>query len=260
MLDLREASKAPLVIRVCACVHACRYRCRNVQSGSSSSTASCWRTPEHWLSSFMSLKITTLSIHSKALYGFPSTSAAVHSGWNSQAPWEAGFTPLSHFTDGDTEAQRGKLIWPNAVDPGLPAPSSETCGHIVTAWRNQAGIRCHTMVVPGQGGCAAEIEVLSSPGLLLKFCFGLELISQDRLTPDRSLMVKRRAVCPAVQQLRLRRASTPAWAETGSFTPEFTEPGVPPPGIHRGNAWPSWDSRTGWGWEKLLPESKPSLS
>ena len=155
MLDLREASKAPLVIRVCACVHACRYRCRNVQSGSSSSTASCWRTPEHWLSSFMSLKITTLSIHSKALYGFPSTSAAVHSGWNSQAPWEAGFTPLSHFTDGDTEAQRGKLIWPNAVDPGLPAPSSETCGHIVTAWRNQAGIRCHKMVVPGQGGCAS---------------------------------------------------------------------------------------------------------
>ena len=144
----------------------------------------------------MSLKITTLSIHSKALYGFPSTSAAVHSGRNSQAPWEAGFTPLSHFTDGDTEAQRGKLIWPNAVDPGLPAPSSETCGHIVTAWRNQVGIRCHTMVVPGQGGCAAEIELLSSPGLLLKFCFGLELISQDRLNPRQEPHGKKESCVP----------------------------------------------------------------
>lgn len=64
---------------------------------------------------------------------FQSTSAAVHSGRNSQSPWEVGFTPLSHFTDGDTEAQRGKLIWPNTIDPGLPAQSSETSGPIVTA-------------------------------------------------------------------------------------------------------------------------------
>lgn len=123
MLDLREASKPPSVIRVCACVHACRYRCRNVQSGSSSYTASYRKPQSTRLASFMSLKITTLSIHSQVFYGFQSSSAAVHSGQNSQPPWEVGFTPLSHFTDGETEAQRGKLIWPNANRSILQKPS-----------------------------------------------------------------------------------------------------------------------------------------
>lgn len=106
----------------------------------------------------------------------------------------------------------------------------------MTAWRHQVQLQRLTAVVPVQGGCGAEVELLSSPGLLLKFCFGLELISQDRLNPRQEPHGKKKCFVPAVQRLRLLRASAPARAAPGSFTPEFTELGVPSPGIHRGNA------------------------
>lgn len=72
-------------------------------------------------------------------------------GQTQQPPQEVGFTPLSHFTDGETEAREENSIGQTQMVLGVWAPSSEASWLTAPVWRDQVGVQHHTAVAACPG-------------------------------------------------------------------------------------------------------------